>query len=152
MTFEEFELDPLVLDALRELGYTTATDVQMAVIPFILQGHDVLALAETGSGKTAANAIPLCHKVNTKITHIQGLIIVPTRELALQYAEESQKIGKYKGVKVFALFGGEDMELQKAKLRHGVQILVATPGRLIDFIYQRAIDLTHVKTVTLDEA
>lgn len=152
MNFEEFGLDPLVLDALRALGYTTPTEVQAAVIPLILQGDDVLALAETGSGKTATNAIPLCHKVDVKNSHIQGLIIVPTRELALQYAEESQKIGKYKGVKVFALFGGEDMDMQRAKLKHGVHILVATPGRLIDFIYQRAIDLSHVKTVALDEA
>ncbi len=152
MNFEELQLDPLVLDALRGLNYSQPTPIQETVIPHILQGEDVLALAETGSGKTAACAIPLCSKVNTQVPHIQGLIIVPTRELALQYAEESQRIGKFKGVKVFALFGGEDMELQRAKLKHGVQILVATPGRLIDFIYQRAIDLSFVKTLTLDEA
>lgn len=152
MTFDAFAIDPCVLDSLRELGYEKPTPIQESVIPMILQSKDVLALAETGSGKTAACAIPLCHLVDANSHHIQGLIIVPTRELALQYAEEAQRIGKYKKVRVFGLFGGEDMELQRAKLKHGVHILVATPGRLIDFVYSRAIDLSHVKTLTLDEA
>lgn len=152
MNFEELGLDPLILDALRALEYKEATPIQEQVIPLILEGKDILGLAQTGSGKTAACAIPICHLVDQNQTHVQGLVIVPTRELALQYAGEAQKIGKFKGVKVFALYGGEDMELQRAKLKHGVQVLVATPGRLIDFIYQRAIDLSHVKAVTLDEA
>lgn len=152
MNFEELGLDPFILDALRQLEYKEATPIQEKVIPLILERKDILGLAETGSGKTAACAIPICHLVDQNQTHVQGLVLVPTRELALQYAQEAQKIGKFKGVKVFALYGGEDMELQRAKLKHGVQVLVATPGRLIDFIYQRAIDLSNVKTVTLDEA
>ena len=83
---------------------------------------------------------------------IQALIIVPTRELALQYATEAQKIGHDKQVKAFAIYGGEDASMQQSKLRHGVQVLVATPGRLIDFIYSRQIDLSHVETLVLDEA
>lgn len=150
--FEAFSLDPTILEALQELGYKEPTPIQQSVIPLILQGKDILGLAETGSGKTAACAIPLCHLADPSSVHIQGLVIVPTRELALQYAQEAQKIGKFKGVKVFALYGGEDMALQRAKLKHGVQFLVATPGRLIDFVYQRAIDLSHVKALTLDEA
>ncbi len=152
LSFESFQLDPLVLDAIREMGYTTPTPIQNRAIPLILEGRDLIALAETGSGKTAACSIPLCHKVRASENPIQVLIVVPTRELALQYATETQKIGRVKKVRAFALFGGEDMTMQRAKLRDGVHILIATPGRLIDFIYARAIDLTHVETLVLDEA
>lgn len=152
LTFESFNLDPLVMDSLREMGYTAPTPVQNQAIPLIMASNDLIALAETGSGKTAACGIPLCHHADTQNVHVQALIVVPTRELALQYATETQKIGRFKKVRAFALFGGEDMTMQRAKLKDGVQILVATPGRLIDFIYARAIDLTHVKTIVLDEA
>jgi ATP-dependent RNA helicase DeaD len=152
VTFESFNLDPSILDAIREMGYQTTRPIQAVTIPLILENKDLIALAETGSGKTAACGIPICHKVDVKRSQIQALIIVPTRELALQYATETQKIGKVKGVRAFALFGGESMDLQRAKLKDGVQILIATPGRLIDFIYSRAIDLTHVETLVLDEA
>ncbi len=152
MRFEEFSLDSAVLDSLHDMNYLEATDIQQETIPIILDHHDMIALAETGSGKTAACMIPICHHIDPAPTHIQTLIIVPTRELALQYSTEAQKIGKLKGVKVFALFGGEDMDLQKAKLRSGVHILVATPGRLIDFVFSRLINLTHVKILVLDEA
>lgn len=152
MTFEAFNLDPLILDAIRDLGYEKATPIQEEAIPRVLEGRDLIALAETGSGKTAACAIPVCHKVNQNVNHIQALIVVPTRELALQYATETQKIGKVKKVKAFALFGGEDMDLQRAKIKGGVQVMIATPGRLIDFVFSRAIDLSHVEMLVLDEA
>lgn len=152
LVFESFQLDPLILDAIREMGYVNPTPVQGAAIPLILEGRDLIALAETGSGKTAACAIPICHKVDPNQVHVQALIVVPTRELALQYASEAQKIGRFKKVKAFALFGGEDLDMQRAKLKDGVQVLIATPGRLIDFIFARAIDLTHVETLVLDEA
>ena len=152
LVFEAFQLDPLVIDAIREMGYTAPTPVQGQAIPLILEGRDLIALAETGSGKTAACAIPICHKVDPNKVNVQALIVVPTRELALQYASETQKIGRVKKVKAFALFGGEDLDMQKAKLKDGVQVLIATPGRLIDFIYARAINLTHVETLVLDEA
>lgn len=152
MTFATFDLDPLILEGLRALNYEKATPVQENAIPLILKGNDLIALAETGSGKTAACAIPVCNKVDTSRLHVQALIVVPTRELALQYATETQKIGRFKEVKAFALFGGEDMDMQRAKLKGGVQVLVATPGRLIDFIFSRAIDLSHVETLVLDEA
>lgn len=152
LTFEELALDPLVLDGIREMGFETPTPIQGESIPAIMEGGDLIALAETGSGKTAACAIPICHRVDTSRRDIQALIVVPTRELALQYATESQKIGRIKKVKAFALFGGESMDLQRAKLKDGVQVLVSTPGRLIDFIYSRAIDLTHVEVLVLDEA
>jgi ATP-dependent RNA helicase DeaD len=152
LTFESFNLDPFILDAIREMGYQTPTPVQGKAIPLVLEKRDLIALAETGSGKTAACGIPICHSVDPKSIHVQALIVVPTRELALQYATEAQKIGRFKQVKAFALFGGEDMQMQRAKLKDGVQVLIATPGRLIDFIYARAIDLTHVETLVLDEA
>ncbi len=151
-SFNEFPLDTLILKSLSKMNYQLASAIQAKTIPVILEKRDLIALAHTGSGKTAACAIPICHLVDTTTPHVQALIIVPTRELALQYATETQKIGMDKGVKAFAIFGGESATMQQSKLKHGVHVLVATPGRLIDFIYSRDIDLTHVKTLVLDEA
>ncbi|MFA6915181.1 MAG: DEAD/DEAH box helicase [Parachlamydiales bacterium] len=151
-TFIDFGLDPLILQALEKMNYKEPSAIQARAIPLILEQRDVIALAQTGSGKTAACAIPVSHNVRIDFPHIQALIVVPTRELALQYATETQKIGQIKGVKAFALYGGEQMDLQKSKLRAGVHVLIATPGRLIDFIYNRLIDLSHVETLILDEA
>jgi ATP-dependent RNA helicase DeaD len=150
--FAQFGLDPLIIKALDGMNFKEPSAIQAQTIPLIQAKKDLIALAQTGSGKTAACAIPVCNRVDTTKTHVQALIIVPTRELAAQYAIEAQKIGKYKGVKAFAIFGGEDASLQQAKLKHGVQVLVATPGRLIDFIYSRQIDLSTVTTLILDEA
>ncbi len=152
MDFSQLGLHSDILASLEKMGYTTPSPIQKEAIPQILQGKDLIALAKTGSGKTAACAIPICHLVDTNLMSVQALIIVPTRELALQYATEAQKIGAIKGVKAFAVFGGEDASMQQSKLKNGVQVLVATPGRLIDFIYSRSIDLSHVKTLILDEA
>ncbi len=150
--FDEFPLKPEIIEALKKVNYIEATSVQEKAIPLILAGKDLIALAKTGSGKTAACAIPICDRVDPNNTAIQALIVVPTRELALQYATETQKIGGHRGVKVFGLLGGEDYSMQAAKLKHGVQVLVATPGRLIDYVYSRSIDLTQVTTLVLDEA
>lgn len=150
--FMQFGLDESILKALEKINYTEPSPIQTETIPRILKRQDLIALAQTGSGKTAACAIPICHLVDATVHHIQALIIVPTRELALQYATEAQKIGVIKGVKAFAIFGGESAGMQQSKIKHGVQVLVATPGRLIDFIYSRDIDLTHVETLVLDEA
>jgi ATP-dependent RNA helicase DeaD len=150
--FTDFNLDPAILKSLEKMNYKEPSPIQAAAIPLILQQHDLIALAKTGSGKTATCAIPICHRINKESRTIQALIIVPTRELALQYATEAQKIGGEKGVKTFAIFGGEDAAMQQSKLKHGVHVLVATPGRLIDFIYSRSIDLSKVETLVLDEA
>lgn len=150
--FAAFELDDLIIKALDKMGFKEPTDIQAHAIPLIQQKIDLIALAQTGSGKTATCAIPVCNRVDTTRVDIQALIIVPTRELALQYATEAQKIGVYKGVKAFAIFGGEDASMQQSKLKNGVQVLVATPGRLIDFIYSRQINLSQVETLILDEA
>lgn len=150
--FAEFGLDPAILKSLDKIGYKEPSPIQARAIPLILANHDLIALAQTGSGKTAACAIPVCHRVRVAEPQIQALIIVPTRELALQYAVEVQKIGAEKKVKAFAIYGGEDADMQRSKLKHGVHVLVATPGRLIDFIYSRSIDLSGVETLILDEA
>jgi ATP-dependent RNA helicase DeaD len=150
--FERFNLDPLIIKALVKMEYKEPSPIQIHAIPLIQLNQDLIALSKTGSGKTAACAIPICNRVDTTKTYVQTLIIVPTRELALQYATEAQKIGVNKGVKAFAIFGGEDASMQQSKLKNGVQVLVATPGRLIDFIYSRQIDLSHVDTLILDEA
>lgn len=152
VNFADFGLDPAIIKALERMGYTEPTPVQAEAIPLIQQKRDIIALAQTGSGKTAACAIPICNRVDVDNPRVQALIIVPTRELALQYATEAQKIGKEKDVKAFAILGGESVGMQEAKLKAGVQVLVATPGRLIDLIYSRLIDLSHVNTLVLDEA
>ena len=152
MTFDTFDLDPKILQALKGMGFEKPSPVQEKTLPLILEGKDLIALAETGSGKTAACAIPISNQVDTERKDIQALIVVPTRELAIQYATETQRIGQKKGVKAYALYGGDDASIQMAKLNAGVQILVATPGRLIDLIHRRMIDLQHVETLVLDEA
>ena len=150
--FEQFDLDPLVVKSLKEMGFKKPTPIQQEAIPLIQEGGDVMGLAKTGSGKTATCAIPICDHIDPNQKKIQSLIIVPTRELALQYATETQKIGKHKGVVAFAIYGGEDYTLQQSKLSQGVHVLISTPGRLIDYIYQRAIDLSEVRMLVLDEA
>lgn len=150
--FADLGLDAAILKALERLQYLEPSPIQSIAIPLIQEKRDLIALAPTGSGKTAACAIPLCSRVDVNKTFIQALIVVPTRELAYQYATETQKIGQDKPVKTFALCGGEDYSLQKSKLQHGVHILVATPGRLIDLIYSRDIDISSVETLVLDEA
>ena len=150
--FALFNLDEAILKALEKMNFKEPSAIQAQAIPLIQQKIDLIALAQTGSGKTATCAIPVCNRVDTTRADVQALIIVPTRELALQYATEAQKIGVYKGVKAFAICGGEDASLQQSKLKNGVQVLVATPGRLIDFIYSRQIDLSQVETLILDEA
>ena len=150
--FDQFDLDPLIIKGLDKMGYKEPSPVQKQTIPIIQKHHDLIALSQTGSGKTAACAIPVCNRVDPAKTYVQTLILVPTRELALQYATEVQKIGHYKGVQTLAIFGGKDADIQQSKLKHGVQVLVATPGRLIDFIYSRQMDLSHVTTLIIDEA
>ncbi len=151
-TFKELGCSPDILSALKKIKYETPSPIQEKAIPLIHEGVDLIALAETGSGKTAACAIPVCERIDTSKKNIQALILVPTRELALQYATETQKIGNHKGVSVISVLGGEDYGLQKSKIAHGVHVCVATPGRLIDFIYSRDIDLSDVETLILDEA
>jgi len=153
MKFSELDLKSEILRALTDMGHQDLTPIQEKTFSPILNGRDLLARAETGSGKTAACGIPLVQMIDPSFNAIQALILVPTRELALQYVEEIGKILRLTDVVPFAIFGGFSMEIQKAKLRDRVHILVATPGRLIDFLYHTAsIDLSCVRTLVLDEA
>ena len=153
MKFSDLELKPEILKSLGDMGYEDLTPIQEKTFSPILSGRDLLARAETGSGKTAACGIPLVQMINPSVNAIQALILVPTRELALQYVEEIDKISRRTDVVPFAIFGGFSMEIQKAKLRDRVHILVATPGRLIDFLsHTTSIDLSCVRTLVLDEA
>ena len=152
MKFSELNLPPDILKSIVAMGYDEMTPVQEATYPIISEGHDLCALAETGSGKTAACAIPLIQKIDTAQNAIQGLIIVPTRELCIQYVNEIYKIGARFGVVPFGVYGGFSKGIQVAKLNHEVHVLVATPGRLIDLMYDGALSLSQVKCVVLDEA
>ncbi len=150
--FTEMNLSPEILKSLAEAHYETLTPIQDATFAPISEGRDVLAMAETGSGKTSACAIPLMTRLDAAADTLQALILVPTRELALQYVSEISKVAKHTGFAPFAVFGGMDMEIQRAKLNHGVHILVATPGRLIDLLRNSNLSLRNVRTVVLDEA
>jgi ATP-dependent RNA helicase DeaD len=153
MKFTALDLKPEILKALTDMGYQDLTPIQENTFSAIMSGRDLLARAETGSGKTAACGIPLVQRINPSLNAIQALILVPTRELALQYVEEIHNISRLTDVAPFAIFGGFSMEIQRAKLRDKVQILVATPGRLIDFLlHTTLVDLSSVGTVVVDEA
>ena len=152
MKFSELNLKPTILRALKEIGYETLTPVQEQTLPHIVSGRDMIAMAETGSGKTAACAVPLLQAVDPEIRKVQALILVPTRELALQYVMEISQIAKHTSVDAFAVYGGFSMQIQMSKLAHGVHILVATPGRLIDMLYNTTLRLSEVRTFVLDEA
>ena len=152
MKFTELDLKPEILKALKKKGYEDLTPIQEQTFPHVLSGSDLIALAQTGSGKTAACAIPVVQEVDSAIKEVQALILVPTRELALQYVDEIAWIAKETHVEAFAVYGGFPMEIQKGKLEHGVQILVATPGRLIDLLYNSPLRLAEVRYFVLDEA
>lgn len=152
MKFTDLDLKPEIMKALEKKGYSELTPIQEQTFPHVLAGRDLIALAQTGSGKTAACAIPVVQSVDPAIKEVQALILVPTRELALQYVDEIAWIAKETRVNAFAVYGGFSMEIQKSKLAHGVQALVATPGRLIDLLYNSPLRLADVRYFVLDEA
>ena len=152
MKFTELDLPSNILKALKKMGYDEMTPIQEATYPVIFAGQDLCALAETGSGKTAACAIPLIQKVDPALNAIQGLVLVPTRELCMQYMAEIQKIAAQTDVVPYAVYGGFDKKIQIATLKHKVHILVATPGRLIDLLYDGVLSFAQVKCAILDEA
>ncbi len=152
MKFSELNIPSNILKTLEKIGYEEMTPIQEATYPIIAEGCDLCALAETGSGKTAACVVPLIQKVDPSLNAIQGLVVVPTRELCIQYVTEFQKIAKNTNVVPFAVYGGFDKSIEIAKLKHEVHILVATPGRLLDYLYSGIISFKHVKCAVLDEA
>lgn len=152
MKCSELNLQPAIIKGLQKVGYEELTPIQQQTLEPILAGRDLIAKAETGSGKTAACAIPILEKIDPHLKEVQALILVPTRELALQYVEEISKIAQFTAIQAFAVYGGFSMDIQKGKLAHGVHVLVATPGRLIDLLYNSPLTLSHVRTLVLDEA
>ena len=154
ITFEELGLDARLVQAVTELGYVNPTQIQEKAIPVLLSGtKDFIGLAQTGTGKTAAFGLPLLHIINAEDRFPQALIVCPTRELCMQIVNEVELFKKHiKGVSVVAVYGGASIGLQIRDLKRGVQIVVATPGRLIDLIERKAIDLGQIKYVVLDEA
>ena len=157
MGFEELGLDASITNTLQSLKYSEATEVQQQVIPHVLAGSDVLAGAQTGTGKTAGFTLPILQKLVSKKrkdskSQIHALILTPTRELAAQVAQSVDDYGKYLPLKTAVIFGGVGINPQKAQLRKGVDIVIATPGRLLDLVEQKSIDLSHVECFVLDEA
>jgi len=157
--FGDFPLSPLVLRAIGELGYETPSPVQAQAIPPVTDGRDVLAQAQTGTGKTAAFALPIIHRLAGRGNppkgsgrRIRAVVMVPTRELAIQVCESFLKYSKYATLRIIAVYGGVNQALQVRALRHGVDILVATPGRMVDLMEQGFINLEKVETLVLDEA
>ncbi|HET7276001.1 MAG TPA: DEAD/DEAH box helicase [Longimicrobiaceae bacterium] len=149
--FEDLGLGGKVLKALETLGYEEPTPIQVATIPALLEGKDVLGSAATGTGKTAAFALPLVERIDTGSRTLQGLILAPTRELAVQVAEAVHKYGKGRGISVLAIYGGQPIQRQLSALKRGVHVVVGTPGRLLDHIHRGSLNLTSVGYVVLDE-
>ncbi|MDB5272117.1 MAG: helicase [Chitinophagaceae bacterium] len=156
MKFEEFKITPEIKKNLEELGFKKPTDIQFKSIPPILKGEDVLAIAQTGTGKTAAFAIPIINIVQEQKGRtpdgIKAVVMVPTHELAIQITEVFNKLAQYTGVKTFSLFGGVDQAPQIKQFEDGVDILVTTPGRMFDLMSQGHIKLDRVEVLVLDEA
>ena len=150
--FGEIELSRKLLQALREMGFEEPSPIQAQTIPLTLEGHDVIGQAQTGTGKTAAFGIPTVEKVTEKIHRVQALILTPTRELAIQTAEELNKIGKFKRVRTLPIYGGQSIDRQIRALKRGVHIVVGTPGRLLDHLNRGTLALDTVNTLVLDEA
>ncbi|MDW0287217.1 MAG: DEAD/DEAH box helicase [Nitrososphaeraceae archaeon] len=151
VSFEELGLNMSIVKAVKEIGMENTFPIQEHCIPLILKGKDVIGQAHTGTGKTAAFSLPLISSLKSR-GPIQALVLVPTRELAMQVTTEIRKFSKYMGIRSLAVYGGQSIHIQKEQLRRGVQIIVATPGRLIDHLKQGTIQLEDVKFVVLDEA
>ncbi|MDO5351969.1 MAG: DEAD/DEAH box helicase [Succinatimonas sp.] len=151
--FDDLPLSEEVLKAVKSLGFEAPTPIQERAIPVIMEGHDILGQAQTGTGKTAAFSLPLLSKIDSSKGYIQALILEPTRELAIQVAEACQSFAKYiEDFRVAPIYGGASYENQIRSLRHGASVVVATPGRLIDLLERGKIDLNQVSFIVIDEA
>lgn len=150
-TFSELGIKQSILDGLKEIGFQEAFPIQVATIPVLLSGRDVVGQAHTGTGKTAAFSISMLQTIIPK-EGIQGLVIAPTRELAIQITEEITKLARHTGVRAATVYGGQGMGIQLDQLRRGSEIVVATPGRLIDHLKRGSIKLDKIRHVVLDEA
>jgi len=157
MKFEDYHIAPEIKRSLEKAGYKRPTDIQFKAIPAIMKGEDVLAIAQTGTGKTAAFAIPvidLLHnqKASSRSEGIKCIVMVPTRELAIQITEVFEKLGQFTKVKAFSVFGGVEQGPQIAQLEKGIDVLISTPGRMFDLVSQGHIKLNKIQILVLDEA
>src|SRR4029078_4563252 len=153
VTFADLGLAPQVLKALTDVGYETPSPIQAATIPSLLEGRDVVALAQTGTGKTAAFALPILSRLDLSQKAPQALVLAPTRELALQVCEAFEKYAAHlKGVHVLPVYGGQGYGVQLSALRRGVHIVVGTPGRIMDHLAKGTLDLSELRFLVLDEA
>lgn len=158
--FSDFALDPAILRAIAEAGYTTPTPIQAKAIPVVLGGVDVMGSAQTGTGKTAGFVLPILQKILPLASHstsparhpVRALVLAPTRELAVQVADNAAVYAKHTPIRTTVVFGGVDIKTQTPAVRAGVELLIATPGRLLDHIEQRNINLSQVEYLVLDEA
>lgn len=151
-TFAELEIHPAVLQAVSDVGYESPSAIQAATIPALLAGSDVVGLAQTGTGKTAAFAIPILSKIDPDSRVTQALVLAPTRELALQVAEAFSRYGAHRKINVLPIYGGSSYVPQLAGLKRGAQVVVGTPGRVIDHLEKGSLDLSHLDYLVLDEA
>ncbi len=150
--FGEIEVPATIARAIESMGFVTPTEVQARSIPPLRRGEDLIGQAQTGTGKTAAFGIPIVEKVEPSGRYVQALILTPTRELCVQVTEEIERIGRFRGVRSVAIYGGSSMDRQIEALRKGAQVVVGTPGRVLDLIRRRELLLDRVHTVILDEA
>ncbi len=150
--FTDLQIEPALTDALHKLGIVKPTPIQQKTIPLMLAGRDVIGQAQTGTGKTLAFVLPILTKVDANLPYVQGLIVAPTRELALQITTEIAKLAPAVGATVLAAYGGQDVDAQIRKLKRAPSIVVGTPGRLIDHVRRGTVDFSQVSTLVLDEA
>jgi ATP-dependent RNA helicase DeaD len=150
--FSKFHLQPQLVQTIADIGYAAPTPIQATIIPAMLAGQDVIGQSQTGSGKTAAFSLPILHNLQTGQRHVQSLVVTPTRELAIQVADAMCTYGRQTGVRVLAVYGGQPYDPQIRRLKEGVDVVVGTPGRLLDLIRRNVLELTRAATVVLDEA
>ncbi len=150
--FSQLNLSPNIIKAIEDIGYEEPTPIQLQAIPLIMEGKDVIGQAQTGTGKTAAFGIPAIELVDPSFNDVQVLVLCPTRELANQVSDELAKLSVYKKLKILPIYGGQSLERQIKALRKGIHIVIGTPGRVMDHIERRTLNLDHVAMVVLDEA
>ena len=153
MTFKDLGLPEFILNAVADLGFETPSPIQQICIPHLLEGRDVLGMAQTGSGKTAAFSLPILAQIDPKEKHPQLLVMAPTRELAIQVADACEQFVKYaKGINIVTLYGGQRYDIQLRALKQGAQVVVGTPGRILDHLRRGTLSLAELKAIVLDEA
>jgi ATP-dependent RNA helicase DeaD len=151
-TFESLEISRPTLKSLSEIGYDQPTEVQQETIPKMIEGRDMVVMSRTGTGKTAAFGIPIIEKVDLDAAHVQAVVLTPTRELTVQVSSELAKLGKGRGIQTEAIYGGESIAGQIQAIRAGVHVVVGTPGRVLDHLNRKTLDLGSIRVLVLDEA